>query len=363
VADFERLDDDARWLAGFEGDRRVVVARLGPYRRIFPRPQHYVRRFHHRVHELTIEDWRLPLESPQLGPLCRIEASLTIRFQPTLEFAREHLEHIGALTDYIRTQYQTLLQDAAEVELQALKSCQWMEQGHEPLEQKIEDLIHELLAIRDIQSRCRCRIEAVFTGIDRDLDEDLASTDPHRSGMAQQILKRQREAAERVVRERLEQDLLENRLKLEQQERMLNLLKHETELLRRRQEQESAMAREELLGEEARQSERLGSEIRLRQARILHENDLKRLELEGALEEKQQNAAAIGDVHAHLQKEVELLAMERQRLTLEEEIHAIKKARSHGWMGGVKSRFLGTEEQNPAIPAPGRLSDTPDKHS
>lgn len=333
-------DDDSRWLTGFEGDRRVVLAKIGPYRRLFLRPQHHTPRLHHRIYDLAIEDWRLPLDAPRLGPLCSLTASLSIRFQPTLAFAREHIEQIANLGTYIRSHYRALLQDAAEQALQSLESSDWLEQGHEAVQVRIEDIVHELLAIRGIQSRCRCRIEVSFNTLDPSrLEEDLNAIDTRRSRMARQILRHQRTTAERSAHEQLEQHILNDRLRLERQERLVELLKEETRVRQRHQEQESALAREDLKGEEARQLERLESEIRQRLERVRHEHELKRLELESAFEEKVKHSAIFDEVHAHLQREIEMLAMERQRLTLEEEIQSIKKTRATGWLGDLRSRL------------------------
>ena len=339
-------DDDSRWLTGFEGDRRVVLARIGPYRRLFLRPQHHILRLHHRIYDLAIEDWRLPLDAPRLGPLCTLTASLSIRFQPTLAFAREHVEQIANLGNYIRSRYRTLLQDAAEQALLALESRDWLEQGHEAVQELIEDIVHELLAIRDIQSRCRCRIEVSFAHLDTArLEEELHSIDPKRSRMARQILRHQRTTAEHSAQEQLEQHILDDRLRLERQERLVDLLKEETRVRQRHQEQESALAREDLKGEEARQMERLESEIRQRLERVRHEHELKRLELESAFEEKVKHSAIFDEVHAHLQREIEMLAMERQRLSLEEEIQTIKKTRATGWLGDIRNRLLPDDRQ------------------
>ena len=348
--------DESRWIAGFEGDRRVVLAKIGPFRRLFVRPRDYVKRFHHRVFELVIEDWDIVLEPPSLGSLCTVTAHLSIRFQPTLAFAREHLEHLEHLGEHIRQQYRSLLKDAAEEQLRALESVSWLDQGHAQLERDIEDLIHELLAIRDIQSRCRCHVDATFADVDIDqLDADIASADPTRNSIALQILQRRRDTVERVARERHEQQLMEQRLRLEQQNRLLELLKEETALLREQQHEQVLQARETLLADETCEAEKIDSEIRLKRERLRHETELKRLELEANLQEKSQRSSSYHDVHEHLQREIELLAMERQRLALEEEIHKTKLARAKGWVIGARKRFPLGQGDDTEEPAEGRF--------
>jgi hypothetical protein len=347
--------EELHWEAGFEGDRRVVVSRIGPFRRVFPRPKGYSRRFYHRVYELGIEDWGLTPEPPNLGPLCTLEASLAIRFQPTLKFAQEHLDHIDDLGRHIRTSYQTLLQDAAELELRALESTDWLDHGHGPLERRIENIVHELLAIRDIQSRCRCHIEAKFASPET-LDEHAAASDAKHHGIVLELLRRRREAAERLARENYERQVLEHKLKLEHEERMLELLHQEAELRRLKQERETELVRADLAADETRYSEQIDSEVRLREERIRHEARLRQMELEADLREKSLRAEAISDVETHLRREIELLAMERQRLALEEEIHDVKVARSRGWVIGGKRRFPLGEDQNNARPVDAEIT-------
>lgn len=357
----DHLTEEDRWSTGFEGDRRVVLARLGPYRRLFPRPRHYVKRWHHRVVDLVIEDWEIPLEPLTLGHVCTVTAKLSIRFQPTLAFAREHVEHLDHLGDHIRNQYRALLKDAAEECLRALESVSWLDQGHARLEREIEDLVHELLAIRDIQSRCRCRIEAAFADIDIErLEDDMASADPTRNAIALQILRRRRETLERVAQEKQEQLLLEQRLRLEHQARVLELLKQETALVREQQQEHIQQAREELRADELREAEKIESEVRLRRERLRLEAELKQLELDSSLHEKTQRSANYDEVHEHLKREIELLAMERQRLSLEEEIHKTRLARAKGWILGARKRFTLGQDEDTGVAMEGQITHKPD---
>jgi|GEM_PF-608559 len=345
----DRDREELCWIAGFEGDRRVVLAQLGPYRRLFQRPRDYVRRWHHRVYDLAIEDWEIPLESPSLGPLCTLSTTLAIRFQPTLAFARANQESLANLGERVRRQCHWLLKDAAEQVLKSMDSVHWLDEGHARLEREIEDLVQELLAMREIQSRCRCRVEARFGDIDpARLEEDLTSADPARNAIALEILRRRRETLERAARERQEEQLLDQRLKLEHQQCQLELLKRETELLRELQDEQILQAREALRGDESREAEKIASEIRLRRERIRLEAELKHMELEASIQQKNEWASNHADVHEHLKREIELLAMERQRLALEEEVHKTRLARARGWIIGAKRRFsLGPRDDEP----------------
>jgi hypothetical protein len=54
---------------------------------------------------------------------------------------------------------------------------------------------------------------------------------------------------------------------------------------------------------------------------------------------------ALDDVELHLRREIELLALERQRLGLEEEIHDVRVARAKGWVINARRRFAQEEAQ------------------
>lgn len=336
--EYSALSTESEWEAGFEGDRRIVVSRIGPFLRVFARPKRYTKRFFHHVHELGIEDWRIPLEPLKLGPLCTIEARLSLRFQPTLKFAREHLEAIADLGGLIKASYQTLLQDAAEQELRKLEPSGRLEEDAGFVERNIENIVHELLAMREIQCRARCAIEIAFASPDS-LDDPSASADAKHKEVYLELLKRRRESAERLAREHYDRQLHGHKLKLEHEERMLELLKKEAELRRQKQDYETEQVRADLSADEVRYTEQIDSEVRLREERIRHEARLRQMELEADLAEKNLRTEALTDVEHHLRREIELLALERQRLVLEEEIHDVKVARAKGWVLNAKRRL------------------------
>lgn len=352
------LDADSRWEAGFEGDRRVVVSVLGPYRRIFPRPQHFVRRFYHRVYELKIEDWQIPLEPLKLGDLCTIEATLSVRFQPTIKYAHANPDHIADLGGYIRANYQTLLQDAAEHELRQLNQA-GLDNCNVLMERRIETVVNELLAVRDIQCRAQCTIQTVFADLDK-IEEHAETIDSKHSGIYLELIRRRRELNERLVREHYERETNERKLRLEHEQRMLELMQRETELRKLQRDHEAEHVRAELTAEETRAAEQYDSEVRLREARIHHETRLKQLELEADLAEKSRRAGALDDVENQLKREIELLALERQRLLLEEEIRDVKIAKAKGWVINAKRRFPLGESQKTLKPQDPGMTPHPD---
>lgn len=347
---FEDLEfaPDHRWESGFEGDRRIVLSRLGPYRRLFARPAHFQPRFFHETFELRIEDWRIPLESFRLGALCTVRAQLTVRFQPTLKYAREHLDHIDDLGSYIRGTYKSLLQDAAEQEFRELERAPKLESDLSEIEQRVEDVVHELLALRNIQSRARCQLETTFVDPDQ-IDPHTAQTGGRNDAIYIELLQRKRAVAERLVREQHAQEVKEIQLKLAHQQQLLELARQETELLRARRQQEQERIRAELVVEETRTTEHHDSEVRQREERIRHEARMREMELEADLAEKTRRAGALDDVETHLKREIELLAMERQRLLLEQEVQDVKVAKAKGWVINAKRRFPLGDDRNAMV--------------
>lgn len=350
-------DPEPRWEAGFEGERRVVVSVLGPYRRVFPRPKRFVRRFYHRVYELKVEDWRIPLEPLKLGALCTIEAELAIRFQPTVKYACENFDHIENLGAYIKANYRTLLQDAAETELRRLEQTE-LDDNHARMEHRIEDVVNELLVMRDIQCRTRCTIRTVFADLEN-IEKHADTIDSKHNGIYLELIRRRRQLNERLAREQYDRETNERKLRLEHEERMLELMRREAELRKALRDREAENDRAELTAEEARAAERYDAEVRLREARIRHESQLKQMDLEAELAEKTRRAEAFDDVENQLKREIELLALERQRLLLEEEIRDVKVAKAKGWIINAKRRFPLGENQKSLNPQDPGIAQNP----
>jgi len=329
--------DDHIWEAGFEGGRSVVVTRLGPVVRVAPRPARFVKRFYHEVFELPIEDWEIPVEPLVLGSFCTVSASVTVRFQPTLRYARDHLEALPELGRHIRRSHQALLRDQVEEHLRRLEADPaWLEQGCATHEKAIEREINEQLAIRYIQCRARCSIAPVFGSLEE--NEAAAPWSRHRA-LYLEILRRQRMAEEQAQQEAHAQALLEQQRRLEQEEQLLAVKQREEALRKARLEQELESLRAELRVEEAMQDEQRDSEARQRQEQIRHTVHLRELELDADINEKTRRAQTMDDMEEHIKREIELLAMERQRLLLEEEVRDVKVAKAKGWVINAKKRF------------------------
>lgn len=357
VADYEPEYDDPTWEAGFEVGRSIVVSRFGPWLRVFPRPKRHTRRFWQQIHTLPIHEWEITLEPLRLGSFCRITAGLNILFQPTLRFAREHVEHLPRLDVHIRNSYEILLKDRAALKLRCVeKETRWIEQGFAEIERLIAEDVNELLALRNIQCRSRCRIEARFENPDALEPEDLAPWSRHRT-VYLELLRRQRKVAEEVERAQSERILAEQRARLQREQELLELQRQEEMLRKQQLEREIERLRAELAAEEIRVSEQRESEARQAEAQILHAARLRQLETEADIQEKTRRAAGLNDMENHLKREIELLALERQRLLLEEEVREVRIAKARGWVIHAKKRFPLGERDTPSLEDPGMQVD------
>jgi hypothetical protein len=355
----EDSDIDQTWEAGFDADRAVIVSRLGFYRRIFPKPRNYVRRFHHEVVVLPIEDWTLPVPRRELAPGCLLDVSFSLRFQPTVRYASQNAPRITELGAHVRSSHLTLLLDSIEEELRALEQPRWLTEGCASIERAAETAVQELLALRDIQSRARCAIHPNLEGLN-EIALDSSSGTPRYRALQLELLRRQRALAAEAERQRTEQEQQERERRLAVEREMLRLAAREEELRRAHQNRELEQLKTQLAAEERLQAEQRYSDERVREEQIRHEARLRDMELEIQQQDHERRTQSMDGTEDRLKREIELLALERQRLLLEEEIRDIKLAKAKGWIVNAKRRFsLGKgKEQADGEHVP--LPDSPD---
>lgn len=269
---------DTDWDAGFEGDRYVVIAQLGPWRWIYARPVGFQQRFYHRVYPLPVAEWALNFTLDLFGDLCTLEVVLELRFQPTAEYVKSCPESITDIVAHIQRNYATLLRDA--VEREALRGERegvvFRDLGR--LERAATDAANEILMMRGIRCRSRCRMAAtyhtdapVLTDTNRQISHErlvfeLLQHNFARRERLQEELRRQAEAAEHS--------------RLEHQRRLLEARRAEEALAQEALREETAVAQAKLAERERRIDLELASEARQSQARTDHALRLTRLELE-----------------------------------------------------------------------------------
>src|SRR5664279_4335743 len=94
------------WDPGFDAERRIVVSKLGPYHKLFERPQNFIPRFYHRVYPLPIEDWHLTIKTRLYGGFCTMTTELQIHFQPTLNYVERNMDVLPEVNRQIKTSYE-----------------------------------------------------------------------------------------------------------------------------------------------------------------------------------------------------------------------------------------------------------------
>lgn len=337
------------WDPNFVGDHYVVLTRLGPFRKLFLKPRDFTPRFYHRLTELSIEDWSLPVPTREFGDALRVGVELSIRFQPTLAYVRGNPDSLDQIGHAIRMRYQRVLLDMAQEELRVLEDPFWLTEGCAAVERRVEILANEALACQDIRCRTRCVLTPEFEPIDEAGLETLPPWSPYRP-LYQVLLQRQRDLAAETERQRREQELQAEAARLERERALLELEQRETALRKARHEHETERLKADLAAEEALQAEHRAAEARQKEEQVRHEQKLREMEIEAEIQLKARRTEAMDDADTRLRREIELLAMERQRLLMEEEIQDIKLAKAKGWVINASRRFpLG---QNPELDGP-----------
>lgn len=348
------LESD-RWDPGFVGDHYVVTARFGPFRKLFLKPRDFTPRFYHRLTELAIEDWSLPVPEQALGDALRVGVELSVRFQPTLDYVRGNPDGLDQLPHAIKLRYQRVLLDMAQEELRTLEDPFWLAEGCAAVERRIEIQTNEALAAQGIRCRTRCILTPEFDAIDESAVSTLPPWSPYRP-LYQALLQRQRELAAETERRLRELAMQEETARLEREHAQLALEQRETDLRSARHEHETERLKAELAAEEALQAERRAAEARQKEEQVRHEQKLREMEIEAEMQSKARRTEAMDDADTRLRREIELLALERQRLLLEEEVKDIKLAKAKGWVINASRRFqLGQdaefdEQDTPSLP-------------
>lgn len=316
--------EQGEWDAGFMAGSQVVVSRLGPYQSVFLRPLQYRRRFFHKVFDLPIENWQLPLLQREVGGVCHVEAHLEIRFQPSLAYVQSYPECLPDCGGHIRARFQSLVFDQAELALRGLEDGEWLVSGCAPVERSLQDAVQVAMAVHHVRCRCHCKILTQFQ-----ITENLDRLTPLGRRLQEKYLIQQRqledEDKQRLL-EKLQQEQEAHRIQLEHQAKLLELERAAREMERQAQQRASDDLKAKLSEEEARMREQMEHEARRYHEQLQHEQSLQKLKLAGELEDMQQRLQALNEKDDCVKRELELLYLEKQRLLLQEEIRSLKQS-------------------------------------
>jgi len=273
------------WEVVFDADRHLVHTKLGPYRKLFIRPEGFVKRFYHHIYPLPVENWCIIKQIKLYDGFCTIDVTLDIRFQTTLKYALSNMDILSSLNEHIKATYEDLLINLVDKELLNLSDGSWVQKGVADIEARISLAVSEMLILQNIQSQTLCSLKPSFEEFP---DVQLAQESVYLS-----ILKRSFEFndAKREELFRQEQEAEEQRLLHKQQQ--LDQSNRDAELERSKQAQE-ALNRKLLLEEREKQLlEQFEIEKRIHIEKLNHANRLKEITLEAELQEQQKHEASL----------------------------------------------------------------------
>lgn len=276
------------WDPGFDGNRQVVVAKLGPLQKIFQRPPSYKRRFYHHVYPLPIEDWQLRIKTSLYDGLCTLDATLSIRFQATARYASLYYDKLSEINRHIKSHTEVLIKDAFDLELERLDDGAWIDSGLPPVAKRIQTRINEAMILQHIQCRTICELHPSF----KDVKERSHPNDPFtREDIYLKVLKKNFEFQEREDQERFQQEQELEQKRLEQQLKTIEQRDREDQLKFKEQALKAETDRRLLEEKEGQLAKQLLVEERLHKEQVRHQARLKELEQEAFREaERRQHA-------------------------------------------------------------------------
>lgn len=312
----QTLQEPEEWIAGFDADRQVVLMKLGPFQRLFLRPQQFSKRFYHQIFPLHIQTWPYRYQVKLFDDFCTVDVSLQLRFQATLSYVQKNLEVLDGINQHIQTLYGSVLQDKINQELHKLADGLWVQNGLAFHEKRIALSVCEVLTQQHIQAESICKMNATFV--------DFPEVQLGKESVYLHMLKKTYELNEQKNQEMLRQQKLAEQQSLLAKQQELEHLKQMAEMQRHIQLAE-AEAQIQLLQDKenliARQRE---VEIRLRAEEIEYEQQLKKIQMESELrtqqvlaaQQRQAETAMMGDSLAHqaqLEEAKTLAEIQRQQ--------------------------------------------------
>ncbi|TRX02995.1 hypothetical protein [Candidatus Methylobacter oryzae] len=299
------------WEPIFDADRQLVHTKIGPYWRLFIRPESFTKRFYHHVYPLAVENWQITRQIQLYDGFCTIDVELDIRFQATLKYALNNMDNLSGLNDHIKAAYEDLLINLIDKELLNLSDGAWVQKGATDIEKKISFAVSEMLILQNIQSQTLCSIKPWFADFP---DVQLAKDNVYLC-----VLKKSFEFNEAKRTELFRQEQETEKQKLEHKRKQLEQLNRDGELERLTQSQQ-ALNRKLLLEEKEQQLlEQFEIEKRLHAAQIAHDNSMKEITQEAELQEQQKHDARqrIAEQNAHLEALTHQAKLKAQELEAE----------------------------------------------
>lgn len=292
--------DPEFWDPGFDGECRVVHSKLGPYQKLFLCPPKFIPRFYHRVYSLPIEDWHLAVRTDLYGGLCTIHATLTVHFQSTFRYVERNPDALPDVNAHIKASYGGLIRTSVDAELRNLREGYWIQNGLTEVERQIENVINEMLVLKQIKCRSMCTLKPSFEDLP---DESKLDGRFIQESVYLNIVKKNFEFREKQNREFFRQEEQLEKERLQQLDQVNEIKKRKLAL-----ESENI---KRLLKEQGKQSiEQYALEAELHAEKVKHQMRLQ--EIEKAAELQFQKEQQLRQLELERQMQVRQLELEKQ---------------------------------------------------
>ncbi|MEI6147232.1 MAG: hypothetical protein D0531_13415 [Methylococcales bacterium] len=304
----ESINNVQFWDPGFDAERRVVVSHLGPFHKLFERPENFIPRFYHRIYSLPITDWQLNLKTRLYDGFCTINTDLNIHFQATLQYAEKSQDSLSEINQQIKTRYEGLIKDAVNAELNQLKDGSWVQTGLTEMERNIESILNETLISKHIQCRVLCSLTPYFLELTEDEKLNGRFT---QEAVYLNVMQKNFEFREKQSLELYRQEAELEALRLEHQQKQLESIYQDDEIERQKQAMEANVIKRRLEDQAAQRIEQQLLETRLHQQNIVHDTQLREIELAAEIkfQEDKLNRLHVEKTKQELQlRELELAA-------------------------------------------------------
>ncbi len=304
----ESINNLQFWDPGFDAERRVVVCHLGPFYRLFERPENFIPRFYHRIYSLPITDWQLSIKTRLYDGFCTITTDLNIYFQATLQYAEKSQDTLSEINRQIKTRYECLIKDTVTAELSQLKDGLWVQTGLTEMERNIENVLNETLISKHIQCRVMCTLTPTFLAL---TDDEQLNGRFTQEAIYLNVMQKNFEFREKQSLELFRQEEELEALRLEHQQKQLESIYQDDEIQRQKQAMEAAVSNRRLEEQAAQRIEQQLIETRLHQQNIVHDTQLREIELAAEIqfqEDKLNRLHVEKTKHEHQLREIELAA-------------------------------------------------------
>jgi hypothetical protein len=262
-----------------------VVAKFGPYQRLFLRPQKFSKRFYHQLYPLSIEHWPHHRQYRLFDDFCSVDIQLDIRFQATLPYVLINSELLPVINQHIRDSYTELLNDIFIKELPNLEDGVWVQTGLGDMEKRISVAACELLAIQQIQAQASCTIAARF--------ETFPNVAPGLNNIYLHVMKKSFEMTDQQNREAARQRQLLEQQELADKQRHFDYFQHLTELELQEQTILAEKARRLLEDQADQLALRLLIEKRIHGEQTHHDAQLKEMQFDSELRLEEQRQSRL----------------------------------------------------------------------